>query len=449
MMRRWRRAPRATAAKAPLHLRLLALRLTLFYGAAIFLLVAGTSSLLYWSLVSRLNQEDDQFLDHEVRLLRTLLEPWPAGAAELRQEALSEWNHSLYARLEIRILDASGGTVLAGAGMDRELPRSRFAPPAGVQATRIRGRDVKGPGHRHFRVVSALAPAGAARTPFTLQIALDRTREREALGAYQDEMAFALGGFLLLALAAGYAIARQGVGPVKASFARLSRFSADLAHELRTPINNLRGEIEVILAHPRAPDEYRATLASALEEATRLGKLVDGLLFLARADNAQIALAAEATDLRVELERIGEFYRALAEQRGVCLSTAFTPGLVAPVDRALFQRAIGNLLENSLQHTPPGGSIRLDASREGGAICVAVSDTGPGLAPDRLAHLFDLESRGGANDAIAGRSGGLGLGLSIVRGIIRLHGGEMDVTSPPGQGLTVTLRMPLAISAAS
>ncbi len=435
------RRPAGAGARTPRHLRLLALRLTLFYGAVIFLLVAGTSALLYGSLVSRLNQEDDQFLGHEVRLLRTLLQPWPAGAAELRQEALSEWNHSQYARLDIRILDAAGTTVLAGAGMQRELPRRRFPLPAGMAATAIPGRDVKGPGHRHFRVVSALAPAGAARAAFTLQIALDRTREEQALAAYQGDMAIALGLFFVLALGAGYWIARQGVRPVEASFARLSRFSADLAHELRTPVNNLRGEIEVALAHPRAAADYRTTMESALEEATRLGKLVDGLLFLARAENAQIALTAEVTDVRAELERIGEFYRAAAEQREIRLETALAEGLRARLDRALFQRAIGNLLENALRHTPAGGSIRVAASRDRDRVRVQVSDSGPGLAPERLAHLFDLEARGESREAGGWRTGGLGLGLSIVRGIMRLHGGEVEVASPPGQGVTVTLRM--------
>jgi two-component system heavy metal sensor histidine kinase CusS len=432
---------RAGAGGTPRHLRRLALRLTLFYGAVIFLLVAGTSSLLYWSLVSRLNQADDQFLDHEVRLLRTLLEPWPAGAAELRQEALAEWNHSQYARLDIRILDETGKTVLAGAGMDRELPARRFGPPAAAASTRLRGRDVDGPDRRQFRVVSARAWAGAARAPFTLQIALDRTREREALAAYRGDLAVALGAFLVLALGAGTWIARQGVQPVRASFARLSRFSADLAHELRTPVNNLRGEIEVTLAHPRTPAEYRATLESALEEAARLGRLVDGLLFLARAENAQVQLAAEATDLHAELERIGDFYRADAEQRGIRLETGIGADLRAPVDRALFQRAIGNLLENALQHTPAGGTIRLEAERERSEVRVRVTDTGPGLAPERLARLFDLEARGAPTPAGASRAGGLGLGLSIVRGILRLHGGAVDIASPPGGGLTVTLRL--------
>lgn len=428
------------AARTPRDLRRLALRLTLFYGVVIFLVLAGTSALLYGSLVSRLNHQDDQFLDHEVRLLRTLLQPWPAGGAELRQEALSEWNHSQYARLEIRILNPAGKTVLAGVGMRRELPRRRFAPPAGARATVVPGQDVGGPGGRQFRVVSALALAGAARTPFTLQIGLDRTREENALAAYRSDLALALGLFFLLALAVGYGIARQGVRPVEASFARLSRFSADLAHELRTPVNNLRGELEVTLAHPRPAAEYRATVESALEEATRLGKLVDGLLFLARAQHAQIPLAVEPTDLRAELEGIGEFYRAAAEQRGIRLETALAAGLRARVDRALFQRAIGNLLENALRHTPAGGIIRLAASRERARVRVEVSDTGPGLSPEQLAHLFDGNSGGGAG-AGGWPAGGLGLGLSIVRGILRLHGGEMEVVSPPGRGVTVTLRL--------
>src|SRR5207244_4357978 len=143
------------------------------------------------------------------------------------------------------------------------------------------------------------------------------------------------------------------------SFTRLAQFSADIAHELRTPINNLRGEAEVALNQPRSPDEYRNVLASCLEECGRLSRLIDNLLFLARAENPETQINRERIDVGRELLAVRDFYDAVAGEAGVALAVDSPDVLTADLDRALFQRAIGNLMANAVAHTPAGGSVSL------------------------------------------------------------------------------------------
>jgi two-component system heavy metal sensor histidine kinase CusS len=226
------------------------------------------------------------------------------------------------------------------------------------------------------------------------------------------------------------------------SFTRLSRFSADIAHELRTPVNNLRGEVEVALTKLRSVEEYRDVLGSCLEEFGRLSQLIESLLFLARSENAQTALSKGPVDVREELTKVHEFYEAAAAEAGVTLSVAAQEPVTACLNRTLFQRAVGNLVANALAYTPSGGNVSLSATREGDAVRVTVSDSGQGIPPEDLARVFDRFYR--VDRARSSASGGSGLGLAIVKGIVLLHGGKTDITSELGRGTRVSLVFPLA-----
>jgi two-component system heavy metal sensor histidine kinase CusS len=224
------------------------------------------------------------------------------------------------------------------------------------------------------------------------------------------------------------------------SFERLSRFSADIAHELRTPVNNLRGEAEVALGKPRAPEEYREILGSSLEECGRLSRLIDSLLFLARAESPQVEICREAVDVGRELEAVRDFYDAAAADAGITLTAQAPAGIVADLDRTLFQRAIGNLVANALAHTPPGGSIRLTATADRDGARVVVADTGGGIPRENLPHVFDRFYRvDGARSTASGR---VGLGLAIVKSIATLHRGSAEITSEVGRGTQVALFFP-------
>ncbi|MBI1929789.1 heavy metal sensor histidine kinase [Candidatus Poribacteria bacterium] len=223
------------------------------------------------------------------------------------------------------------------------------------------------------------------------------------------------------------------------SFTRLSQFSADLAHELRTPINNLMGEAEVALSRPRTPEEYRQILESNLEEYAKLSRMIDSLLFLARAESTENPIKKLRLSALKEIEAVCEFHDAVAEERGVvvtCQGEAFVHA-----DATLFRRAISNLLSNALQYTPRGGKITISvkqSAEEWGE--VSVSDTGSGIEPEHLPKIFDRFYR--ADRSRAQHPEGTGLGLAIVKSIMELHGGTVTIQSEPTQGTTVTLKFP-------
>ena len=226
------------------------------------------------------------------------------------------------------------------------------------------------------------------------------------------------------------------------SFDRISRFSADMAHDLRTPVNNIRGEVEVALARARTINEY--VLGSVLEEAVRLSDLIANLLFLARTESPATHLSREQLDLTELLGSMREYYEASAADAGITLAVlnSVTP-VFAEADRALMQRALSNVISNAIAHTQTGGSVRLAAyNGEGAVVRIEVIDTGSGIPAESLPRVFDRFYR--VDSSRSRESGGTGLGLAIVQGIMVLHSGQAEVASRMGEGTRVTLRLPVA-----
>ena len=226
------------------------------------------------------------------------------------------------------------------------------------------------------------------------------------------------------------------------SFARISQVSADIAHDLRTPVNNIRGEAEVALIRERSAGEYREVIESNLEEAVRLSDLIGDLLFLARAESPLTHLRRERVDVGALLCGLREYYEATAADAGVTLTTSLgdTP-VLAELDRTLMQRAVGNLVSNALSNTPPGGAVTLSCRSDPSSIHIRVSDSGIGIPADALPRVFDRFFR--VDSSRSQGSGGTGLGLAIVKSIVELHGGQVEIASEPGQGTQVALRIPI------
>jgi two-component system heavy metal sensor histidine kinase CusS len=223
------------------------------------------------------------------------------------------------------------------------------------------------------------------------------------------------------------------------SFTRLTDSTGDMAHALRNPINNLRGEAEVALARERSPGEYQQILASSLEEYSRLSRMIDAMLFIARTDNPAATIEHFRFAARPEMEAVVDFYEALAAERQVtvaCEGDAAVHG-----DPMLIRRAVSNLLGNALKHTPGGGRIILSASsRPEGSAAITVSDTGKGIPADDLARVFDRFFQ--VSKSRDHTSEGAGLGLAIVQSIMHLHGGRAQIESELGRGTIVRLEFP-------
>jgi two-component system heavy metal sensor histidine kinase CusS len=254
-------------------------------------------------------------------------------------------------------------------------------------------------------------------------------RERIESEGYPSELASLAGTF------------NEMLVRLEESFERISRFSADIAHDLRTPVNNIRGEVEVTLARPRTADEYRDVLESSLEEAVRLSELIGDLLFLARAERPLTELHRESVNLGELLTTVRDYYEASATDAGISLVVKDgTEPLNAALDRSLMLRAVSNLVSNAIAHTTPGGTVTLAATNEDVAMRIEVSDTGIGISAEALPRVFDRFFR--VDPSRSKSSGGTGLGLAIVQSILALHGGSAEITSQLGRGSRVTLRVP-------
>jgi two-component system heavy metal sensor histidine kinase CusS len=226
----------------------------------------------------------------------------------------------------------------------------------------------------------------------------------------------------------------------------MSQFAEDVAHELRTPIHNMMGEAEVALSAERKPEEYRRILESSLEEFDRLSRMISEMLFLTRAENPQQQIERVRLDARRELEAVREFFDALTESRGVTVLAEGRGEIDA--DPLLFRRAMTNLLSNALRHTPSGGQIVLSIEpANDSAVLVKVSDSGCGIRPEHLPRVCDrLYCAERTNAQLSEQTG---LGLSIVKSIVELHGGSIAIDSALGKGTTVLMRFPAVGPAAA
>lgn len=310
----------------------LAFRLTAGYAlAGAFLVFLATAS-LYLVLVNELEKSTDLFLADKVQVLRTILRERPDDRDALREEIELESSARRYEQFYVRLLDERNTPLLMTPGMADQLDLAQLTHQ--TQGRPNRTLRMMGRAGKVFRVTIASAPVGSPTTQTdTVQIAIDVSQKEKSLARYRFWFwVILLATFAIFPLV-GYQIARQGIRPVQEmattarhisstnlrerilpegypfelaslantfnqmldgleeSFERISRFSADIAHDLRTPVNNIRGEAEVALARARTADEYRDVIESCLEEAVRLSDLIGDLLFLARAESPLIHLS--------------------------------------------------------------------------------------------------------------------------------------------------------------
>jgi two-component system heavy metal sensor histidine kinase CusS len=389
--------------------------------------------------------------------------------------AVIERENTIRPRSRFGVAVRDGDRVLLTVG---ELPsHARFPPPA-PRAASLQIVDHISPSEREFLLTSAQIRRRGH--PYVVAVALEQTASRETMDDFRTNMDIGLFVAAALLAVAGALVARQAMKPLgritaltqnldvgqlhqrlegtswpaelralatefgrmqarlRESFERLQQFSDDLAHELRTPINNLMGTAEVAVAQARPAEEYRDTIVSILEEAQRLQRMIDELLFLARAGHPEQSLDRSSLDAHAEAAGVVDFFSALADDKNVAMSIEGTATVDA--DRALLRRALGNLIANALQYTAPGGSIRIVIQPSPDATTIAVRDNGSGIEPRHLPHLFDRFYR--TDQSRSRNAEGTGLGLAIVRSIVGLHGGTVEVESEMGRGSAFVMRFP-------
>jgi len=323
-----------------------------------------------------------------------------------------------------------------------------------------------------YRGISANADTGiAGQPPATVALAISIEHHQAFMKTFHNNLWLAITAGILLTIMLGWVAARRGLVPVRqmadvakgisashlsdrlssnsvppelanlaiafnemlarleGSFHRLSDFSSDLAHELRTPISNLMTQTQVALSKGRSADEYREVLYSNLEEYERLARMIADMLFLAKADNGVIIPSSEIVDLAKEVQELFGFYEAIADEQSVSLIIV-GEGTVKG-DRLMLRRALSNLLSNAIRHTTHGESVNIIIGHpKSGETHLAIENVGETIPTGHLSRLFDRFYR--VDPSRQKTSDGAGLGLAITKSIIEAHQGNIQVFSSNG-----------------
>jgi two-component system, OmpR family, heavy metal sensor histidine kinase CusS len=228
------------------------------------------------------------------------------------------------------------------------------------------------------------------------------------------------------------------------AFVRLSNFSADIAHELRTPLSTLITHTEVVLARPRALGEYEETLYANLEDLQLMSRMIDDMLFLAKADNGLMVPAQQPVALQRMARKLLDYYQILADESGIQLT--LEGAATVPGDEPMLHRAVANLLSNALRYTPAGNRIQLRIRESGAVTLLQVSNPGEPIAAQHLERLFDRFYR--VDPARReGNSSNAGLGLAIARSIVLAHRGRIYCSSAGAETL-FTIELPSQLASA-
>lgn len=443
-------------------------RLTLLFAAvsATVLLLLGL--LIAWLVEEHFEELDMELLGGKMALLHYTLgkvrssEELEALPGQLEDSRVGQHG------LAVRILRPDGRPLYSTEG-------STFPP----ELLAVAGNSPLRPAlwtaseNHSYRGIAALVPTGIpGRAPVVVAVSTDLRHHKHFMHSFEAALWSVVGFAALLSGFFGWMAARRGLAPLREicrsasgitanrldqrlavasipvelaevaqtfnemlarleeSFRRLSDFSSDLAHELRTPVSNLLTQTQVTLSKTRTLEEYQDVLASNAEEFERLSRTIADMLFLAKSDNDLIVPNREKLDLAAEIVSLSEFYEALVEEKGIHLTCS--GGGVVIGDRLMLRRALGNLLSNAVRHTQRNGRITIQvADNDHGCVVASVENTGKTIAPEHLPRLFDRFYRVDPSRQRFGE--GAGLGLAITRSIARAHGGDVRVRSENGR----------------
>ena len=450
--------------------RSITLRLSAFFALISLLILVAVGWHLYRALVGHFEHRDVSELAGKIELVRHML-------SEIKNEAdipadVHRFRDAMVGHdtMHLWLFSKDGSTIFGTS--DFEIPADVMPPPIAADALPHSAKDWFPVAGRLLRVMSAWGTVGVnLAQQVRIVLVLDASDHIALLAYYRKTIMIALSGALITSIVLGAWVTRRELRPVAAiaeaagaisashlgdrldigklpdevrplvkafnamlarlddSFTRLSDFSSDLAHELRTPVGNLVMHTQVTLSKARSAADYRLALESNLEEFERLTRIISDMLFLAKADHGQSALRQERLNLRQEAEAVIEFFDPLAQDREIKLVLGGDGDIAG--DRLMVQRAIANLLSNAIRHTTPGNTIGIEINHAiSDGVQVSVINPGPPISPQHLGRIFDRFYR--AEPAREHSSDSSGLGLAIVKSIMDLHGGRATVRSEGG-----------------
>lgn len=447
----------------------LALRLTVSIGIAITLVFWALGWIIQNSIEQHFMQQDVEELEVVAHSVERVLTSMPDAAPEQdiarRLAGAVSGHHGMY----YLVADGTGRTLFATPGPKMEALAQTQPAASGVDADKLHVWQEQDQSYRGT-VVRTDAEQGATQ-PYTIVVATATGFHDHFLVSFRRTVWAAMAAAGLFAIAATWLAVYRGHAPlrdmsdrirgisadqlhlrldpkkvpielsglaasfndmlehIEQDFRRLSNFSADIAHELRTPVTNLTTQTQVLLSQARGADAYREVLYSNLEEYERMAKMISDMLYLAQTDNQLIKPDLVDVDMAAELDALFEYFEPWAEERHIQLKrTGQMPRVRG--DRLMIRRALSNLLSNAIRHTNGEQAVTVSLRQDQQSVVITVSNPGDTIAPEHLPHLFDRFYR---VDPSRQRNGdGAGLGLAIVKSIAEAHGGEIAVRSSNG-----------------
>ncbi|MGK7892595.1 MAG: sensor histidine kinase [Xenococcus sp. (in: cyanobacteria)] len=296
--------------------------------------------------------------------------------------------------------------------------------------------------------ISVFKDSNVPNSPATLEGYIRASQSIEEIDDVQTRLFFVLiggaGVTLILSGLGGIWLTHEAIAPIKASFLQLKQFTADASHELRGPLTAIKASIDIMKSHPERIHPKDTKKITAISSATdQMGQLIEDLLFLARTDNKVVMPSREKKSVALDqiLQNIIILLEPFAQKKKITLKSDIKSGFLVLGEKSQLTRLFSNLLQNALQYTSEGGNVTLELYKQSRSAIVNIKDTGIGISPEQLPHIFDRFWR--ADKARSRREGGTGLGLAIVKAIAQSHGGKISVTSNVNVGSCFQVRLPL------
>jgi heavy metal sensor kinase len=451
------------------------LRLTAWYSLILAFSLCAFGGTAYFAMKQSIRATMNEGLRQRFEGVRKIIqEDAPQGADALTDE-LREYADGLGKTWLLRVADSSGMLYFASRGLESPVEQAPGRSSIYPFQAMINENE--------FQVLRRTMDAAGGHYDVILAVSL---RDFSwALARFRLTLFALVPAFLLLAALGGFWMSRSALSPVdeitraarnigvkdlgrrltvprtgdelerladtlngmlarlEESFQRIIQFTADASHELRTPVSVMRTSAELTLRKPRSEADYREALSQILREAEKVSSLIEQLLILARADAGSAALPMEPAEMGEILRGACDQAGRLAEAKGLTLSKHLPDRpLWVRGDAASLERLFLILLDNAVKYTPGGGRIDVALATDNGCVVAEFHDTGIGIAPEDIPHVFDRFYR--ADRVRSRESGGTGLGLAIGRWIAETHGGEIRLKSEPSKGATFLVRLPLS-----
>lgn len=450
-------------------------RLTLLFVLASSLVLLALGLVIANSVAQHFEEQDMDVLSGKMALTRHTLQELNTLGDLAHITHLMGNSLVGHHGLEVLVLSPQREVMFAtpNAGFDRDMVAASAAQGPNYPALWTLG------GHTYRGIAAELPFGQPPGATVIVAVATDIAHHQSFMRSFLQTLWLFVAGAALLTGFLGWAVARWGLAPLRAmraqaqvvtaqqlsqrlsvdavpvelaelaqslnemlarleeAFHRLTDFSSDIAHELRTPVSNLMTQTQVALSRARSADEYRSILESNAEECERMARMISDMLLLAKAENGLVVPNRETVDLAAEALALFDYYDAVADEKGLQLRLQGQATVTA--DRLMLRRALGNLLSNAVRHATPGSTVQMRLQTQADHVVIALENTGDPIAAEHLERIFDRFYR--VDPSRQHSTEGTGLGLAITRSIVLAHGGTIMATSR-GVETTFTIELP-------